>query len=254
MAAPLTALRSVLTCAAGLSAALLVVSASAAPAAPLSLREAFMGAQRPGAPVIGRYETDEGGAFVFDRSTPKPLLKFEDSPEIWVLQPSPGPRGDVIYRNDMGEPVLRSTTLGGMTVFTEKRPDGSAAALDGPSGPLRVGSLTPAALFNRFYQASVRASRAAQHQVGFETREDADAASAAPLADAAVVASQALVDLSGRPDGKTVLARIADVVIAQGARPSAVLQKNTLTITIVPTDGVAGRPSSRRIERAAGVK
>ena len=228
-----------------------------AAAAPLSLREALMGqhlGERSDAPVIGRYETDEGGAFVLDRSTGKPLLKFDDNPEIWVLQPAPGPRGDTIYRNDLGEPMLRATRLGGMTVFTQKRPDGSAAALDGASSPLRVATLSLPGLFTRFYQASVRASRAAQHQVGFETREDAEPATAPYLADAALVASEALADLAAQPAGKSLLAHISDVVIAQGPRPSAALQKGVLTITIVPSQGVAGRPSSRRIERAAGAK
>jgi hypothetical protein len=42
------------------------------------------------------------------------------------------------------------------------------------------------------------------------------------------------------------------VVITQGGRPNAALQKGRLTITIVAKDGVFGRPSSRRIEKAAG--
>ncbi|HEY3797491.1 MAG TPA: DUF4908 domain-containing protein [Caulobacteraceae bacterium] len=234
-----------------------VASAPCVLAAPLSLREALMGERmgdHPDPPVIGRYETDAGGEFVFDRSTPKPLLKFENDPEIWVLQPAPGPRGDIIYRNDLGEPMLKATKLGGMTIFTPDRPDGSAAALDGASGPLRIAALSPAALFNRFYQASVRASRAAQHQVGFETREDAEPATASLLADAATIACQALVDMASRPANKALIGRIVDVIIAQGAKPDAALQKGILTVIIAPTEGLSGRPSSRRIEKAAGAK
>jgi hypothetical protein len=256
MAAPLTAFRLVLTFAVGLAAATLATFASPAPspAAGLSLGEMLMGqkageGRKPAAPVIARYEMDEGGAFVLDRSTPKPLLKFDDSPEIWQLQPAPGPRGDVIYRNDLGEPMLRATLLGGMTVFTEKRPDGSAAALVGASPPLRIAPLSPAGLFNRFYQSSVRASRAAQHEVEFDTGQDAEPATAASLADAAMVTSEALVGLATRPGGKAFLARISAVVIAQGERPAVNLQKGVLTITIVTAEGIGGRPSSRRIER-----
>src|SRR5689334_4325157 len=132
MAAPATA-NLVLTCAVGLFAAALATYAPAAPAAPLSLREALMGERaasgKAGPPVTARYETDEGSNFVFDRSAARPLLKFEDNPEIWVLQPAPGPRGDTIYRNDLGEPMVRATRIGGMTVFTERRPDSSPAAL-----------------------------------------------------------------------------------------------------------------------------
>jgi hypothetical protein len=256
MAAPLTAFRLVLTLAVGLAAAALATLASPAPAAPLTWQEELMAkrGQQSATPVIARYVLDAGGGFVLDRSTPQPLMKFEDSPEIWVLQPAPGPRGDTIYRDDLGEPMLRATKLGGMTVFTERRPEGSAAAILGPSTPLRLAPLSPAAVFNRFYQASVRASRAAQHEVSFETREDAEPATSALLADTASVASEALVDIGARPDGKALLSRIGDVVIAQGGRPDAELQKGVLTVTIVPGAGFAGRPSSHRIERAAGAR
>lgn len=250
MAAPLTAFRIVLMCAAGLLAAAFSSSAFAAPVS--LLREAYaarVGSEKAGQPLSARYQMDEGGAFVFDRSTIKPLLKFDDDPEIWALQPAPGPRGDVIYRNDVGEPMLRATRLGGMTVFTPKRPDGSAAALDGASAPLRVPSLSPQALFRTFYQASLRTSRAAGRQIGFETREDADATTAAYLADAASVASEALLDIASRPGGKAGLSHLTDVVVAQGPKPGATLQKGVLTITIVTSQGVFGRPSSRRIER-----
>ena len=181
---------------------------------------------------------------MFDRSTVKPLLKFDDELEIWVLEPAPGPRGDVIYRNDLGEPMLRATRLGGMTVFTEKRPDGSAAALDGISAPLRIASLNAGALYNHFYQMSVRASRAARHTIGFETAKDAEAATAGPMADAASVASEALLDIATRIDGRAVLSHVSDVLIAQGARPNVALQRGVLTVTIVPAQGVFGRPSS----------
>ena len=258
MSAPLTAFRLVLTLPVGLAAAALATLATPAPASPLTLREQLMSergeGRRPAPPVIAHYQMDQGGGFILDRSTPQPLMKFEDSPEIFVLQPAPGPRGDTIYRDDLGEPMLRATRLGGMTVFTDRRPDGSAAALQGPSPPLRIPPLSPAALFNRFYQASVRASRAAQHEVGFETREDAEPATAAMLADAAVVTGEALVDIAARPDGKTILGRVADVIIAQGSRPEVSLQKGVLTVTIVPAHGVAGRPSSHRIEKAAGAR
>jgi len=252
MAAPLTAFRMVLTCAVG---PLATAFSSCALAAPVSLlREAYathLGGERGAQPLTGRYEMDAGGAFVFDRSTVKPLLKFDDSLEIWALQPAPGPRGDVIYRNDVGEPMVRATRLGGMTVFTAKRPDGSAAAFDGASAPLRVPSLSPQGLFRAFYQATLRASRAAGHQVAFETLQDADPTTAAPVADAASVASEALLEMAAAPGGKAALGHIIDVRIAQGAKPGATLKKGVLTVTIVPAQGVFGRPSSRRIERVA---
>ena len=218
------------------------------------LREAFSAAHlaaKPGLPVTGRYQMDDGGAFVFDRSTVKPLLKFDDELEIWVLEPAPGPRGDVIYRNDLGEPMLRATRLGGMTVFTEKRPDGSAAALDGISAPLRIASLNAGALYNHFYQMSVRARlrgaaydrvrdgegrRKLRPRGRWPTRRRWPArrcSTSLPVSTAGPCSATSAMCLSprGLPD-----------------RTSR-LKRGVLTITIVPAQGVFGRPSSRRIEQ-----
>ena len=250
--AAVAAIRFLMTRAVGLSALALSVSAAAAP---LSFHEAFMGsrlADKPTGPPAARYQTDEGAVFVLDRSAPTTLLKFENDPEIWALDRANGPRGDVIYRNDLGEEMLRATRLGGVTVFTNRRPEGSPAALDGASQPLRIVMVNPTQLATDFFQASVRASRFARHEIIFETGKDADAATAGELADAATIASEAIVDVASLPNGRLILARINDVVITQGGKPNAVLQKSRLVVTVVPKNGVAGRPSSRRIERAAG--
>jgi hypothetical protein len=253
MAAPLSAIRLVLIGAVGLSAAVMAV---AAVAGPMSLHEAFMSggrlAEKPSGPPTARYQTDEGGVFILDRSAPKPLLKFSDDPEIWVLQPSQGPYNDVIYRNDLGEEMLRATSLGGLTVFTPRRPGGSAAAYDGATSPLHLGPISPVQLSNEFYQASTRATRYARHDVAFETGKDAEPGTSAAYADAAQVTSEAIVDIAALPNGRLLLTKFNDVVITQGAHPNAVLQNHKLTVTIVAKEGFQGRPSSRRIARAVG--
>jgi len=233
-----------LACAVGLAAS----QAASAP-----VREAFIGAGfgKSATPPVGRYLTDEGSAFVFDRSTPRALLKFDGNPEIWALKPAAGPRGDVIYRNDLGEEMLRSTRLGGMTVFTQKRPDGSAAAFYGVSPPLHIQQVSLEAFVFRFELASDRATRALQHQVGFETQQDAEPDTAGPIADAALIASQALIDIAARPANRAALAHIGDVLIAQGPHPNVAVRKNVLVVTIDPRQGVFGRPSSALIEHAA---
>jgi hypothetical protein len=252
MAAPLTAIRLVLVGAVGLSAA---VIAAVAVAGPASMHEAFMSGHlgdKPTGPLAARYQTDEGGVFILDRTSTQPLLKFTDDPEIWVLHTANGPHGDVIYRNDLGEQMLRATNLGGLTVFTLRRPAGSAAAYDGASQPLRIGPISALQLGGDFYQASVRASRFARHEIVFETEKDAEPATSAAYADAAQVTSEAIVDIAALPNGRLLLTKFNDVVITQGSHPNAVVQKGKLIVTIVPRGGVFGRPSSRRIARAVG--
>jgi hypothetical protein len=199
-------------------------------------------------PPIARYVSEEGRVFTLDRTQPVPMLKFEDSPEVWALAPNPAPRGDVIYKNDLGEPVLRVTRLGGYTLFSDERPSGEAVSLVGGGTPLRLAPMSPQAVFERLAQASLRASRAARRPMLFEA--EATPASSALIADAAVVTSLAIIRISQQRDGRTVLARLSRVRFEEGAKASAAMRGDVLRVVVAPNDGLAGRPSSDRIQRA----
>lgn len=200
-------------------------------------------------PPLARYVSEEGRVFVLDRTQPTPMLRFEDSPEVWALTPSPAPRGDIIYRNDLGEPVLRATRLGGFTLFTDERPSGEAVSLAGGGSPLRLAAMSPQALFERLAQSSLRASRAARRTFLFEA--EATPASASLIGDAAVVTSLAIIRLAQRPDGRNLLAQFNRVRFEEGKKPSATLRDGALRIVVAPSQGVAGRPSSDRIIKVA---
>ncbi|WP_395670775.1 DUF4908 domain-containing protein [Phenylobacterium sp.] len=220
-----------------------------------SLRDGLFNRRAPDgrqfdAPPTARYVAEGGVGFVFDRSQRRPMLKFDDSPEVWVLQPQPAPRGDVIYKNDQGEPMLRATRLGGVTVFTDRRPSGLAAALAGGTSPLRLAPLGPQALLERLAQASARASRAVRRLMPFDA--EATPASSALIADAAIVTSEAMVRMSRQPRAQKALNKIRRVQLVEGGRPSAEMAGDVLMITVSPAQGLAGRPSSDRIRIAAG--
>ena len=227
--------------------------AGTAVAGPETLREGLF--RKPGsvgrtapAPLVARYVSEEGAVFVLDRSQPGPLLKFDGDPEVWVLQGQPAPRGDVIYKNDMGEPVLRATRLGGITLFTDNRPGGAAVALTGGGQPLRLAPLSPQSLIERLGQASVRASRAARRTILFEA--EATPASSALIADAATITSVAVVRISQRRDGRLILSRLRSVLLIEGRRASATVAGEVMRVTVTPGRGLAGRPSSDRITAA----
>lgn len=196
-------------------------------------------------PPVARYVSDSGEGFILDRSSPRPLLRFENSPEIWVLQPQIGPRGDVIYKNDIGQVLLRATRVGGLTLFTGKRPGGASASLAGASAPIRLKAIGPVDLYRILVAASVRATRISSHRISFDA--EATPASSTLIADAAILSVVALERLAQRPDGAALMARIQRVVIVEGARPAVALRAGTLLIAVAPTLGVAGRPSSERI-------
>jgi len=240
-----------------IAAAALALAACAGPAfaaGPESLREGLFHHGGPesrqfSAPPIARYVSEDGDAFTLDRTQGRALLKFDDSLEVWVLAPHVAPRGDVIYKNDLGEPVLRATRLGGVTVFTDQRPEGAAAAFAGAGAPIRLTPLGPQALLERLAQASARASRAARHLVPFDA--DASPASSALIADAAMVASEAIVRLARRTSGHNSLARLRQVRLGEGRRAGVQFKQGALQITVSPGEGLAGRPSSERIVSAA---
>jgi hypothetical protein len=202
----------------------------------------------------GRYVPSEGETFFVDRGgSGALLLRFGDSPEVWALKPVAGPRGDIIYKDDAGEDVLRATRLGGLTLFTSERPGGAPAAFagDGPAiRPAAVGGTN--ALFQTLVQSSIRASRAAQHLIVFEAPDlsprDTTAAASAILADAATVTAEAFTRLAGRgPVGRTVVARVARVQFQTGRDAQARTSGTVVTIIVSPEKGFAGRPSSARI-------
>jgi hypothetical protein len=145
--------------------------------------------------------------------------------------------------------VLRATRLGGVTLFTDQRPAGSAAALSGGGIPLRLNPLGPQALLERLAQASARASRAARRLIPFEA--EATPASSALIADSAMVTSEAVVRMTKRADSRRLLDRIAKVRLVEGRRASAQLAQGVLEVTVAPPQGVAGRPSSDRIVQVA---
>lgn len=239
---------------AALAATGVLACAPQAFAGPQTLREGLFGdrpiAGRAAAPPIARYVSQEGDGFVLDRSQPRPLMKFDASPEVWVLRPHPAPRGDVIYKNDLGEPMLRATRLGGLTLFTRERPDGTPAALAGAGSSLKLAAIGPQSLLERLAQASYRATRAARKLIPFNA--DASPASSALIADAAAVTAEAVVRLSRHPDAKSLLGKLRKVTLVEGRKPAADLHGGEMRITVSPADGLAGRPSSDRIVQAAG--
>jgi hypothetical protein len=245
----------------GVAAAL--VAGQAAVAHPFNLGDELFGSHKVSpeqvqSPPVGRYVDEDGDiTFILDRSSPQPMLRFEDSPEIWVLTPQPGPRGDIIYRNDMGEPVLRATRLGGMTLFTVTHPTGAAAAFVGEAQVIRPAPvLSPQALAFRLAQASARVSHVMSppRVVVFEAR-DWTPQTASLIADAAAVTAEAVVVAARSLDGRRAVAKLGRVILSSGHKATAIMTGPILQVTVSAKPGspfwdVSGRPSSRRIDVA----
>ncbi|HXQ12373.1 MAG TPA: DUF4908 domain-containing protein [Caulobacteraceae bacterium] len=234
-----------------------LIAGQTAHAGPFNLGDELFGHKPAKPPPLALYRDNADGdpAFILDRSSSVVLLRFQDSPEIWLLTPHPAPRGDIIYKNDVGEAMLRATRLGGLTLFTSDRPDGMPAAMISDAPPLRLPPVPNASVFLfRMAQASAHASHAVQRLILFEAR-DPTPESAPLIADAANVTAEAVVVMAKRADGKRILLRLAKVILTPGRRASVALANGVLEIVVVDKANtliaaIAGRPSSRKIELA----
>jgi hypothetical protein len=219
----------------------------------------------PAMPRLARFRADTGDTFVLEITARGPAyLKYDDSGEVWALNASTVSRGDTIYKNDVGEAMLRATRLGGLTVFTQDRPGGVAAALEGGAADLHDMISGPIAILRVLVQASARASQIAGHRVDFEAgcparskprnacpaEADLMPGSEGVFADAANLAAQAFarVDHLGRP-GHDALSRYDKVAIFNGHPPSVSVVGDEVHIVVTPELGFAGRPSSLRISQ-----
>ena len=202
-------------------------------------------------PRLARFRADTGDTFVFEVSSGGPgFLKYDDSGEVWALSATPGPRGDVIYKNDVGEPMLRTTRMGGLTIFNRDRPDGIAAAMDGTAVDLHNLLVAgPIALFQVLVRSSAHASQSAGHRVVFDAPDTGPGAEAV-FADAASLAAQAFVRVDRKgPQGHSALQRCDRVALLNGRPPGARMVGQELRITVTPDLGFGGRPSSQRISQ-----
>jgi Domain of unknown function (DUF4908) len=183
--------------------------------------------------------------FVLDRSQPRiVLLRFEGEDEIWALTSHWGPRGDEFLRNDVGDVMVRITSLGGVTIFGPLGSNGGPASSVGRartiSPPTRSESTLQLTVeraigwFRRFGHRSIRVEAAgglAPSLVYEALQRTAQGMSLAPRG------------FFGQPQRRVKLVRVERAA----GRPSVTWERNTLTVGVVPGAGYAGRPSSAAV-------
>lgn len=199
-------------------------------------------------PPTGRYVSETGENFVFDRSGSRPLFRFERREETWVLRPTPAPRGDIIYRTDTGDQILRVTPEGGMTLYTGRAPNGTPASMSGPASALVRPLMGPIQLTNLMVQRSGLMTRALGGRLVEVNMPDVQ--SEALSVDALIVATDAVIRMARSATQRQRLARLRSITIVEGGRMSVTFNRGDLRIVINPAQGIGGRPSSARVARA----
>jgi len=217
-----------------------------------TLRDSLIGRAQPNdgrtnsPPPVARFTTDRGQGFILDRSRRNPLIQFDGDNEVWSLTPTPGPMGDIIFKNDLGEPVLKATRWGGLILFSKDRPTGDPVAVAGRAEAFEPGHMSPSQLFQHLVRTSKRASAALTRLVKFEADVQTPGADYL-FADAATVTADAMVELSATNRGRQLLAPVQEVRLIEGRPPSANVEGNVLILKLDLSKGWGGRPSSGRV-------
>lgn len=191
-----------------------------------------------------RYQTPDGRVrFVLDRSGQRmALVRFEGDDEVHVLRAVSGPRGDEFYKTDTGDVLLRVTALGGVIVYTDAARDGAPAMMAGRGTPVAPPAPLPGGVQARFEALQREAARRGR-PVTFVAPANVPAPATGVVADAAARAAEGLAQA---PPAMTV----RRVVIRMGSSPQAMVVNESLTITVAPQLGYAGRPSAAAVKQA----
>lgn len=197
-------------------------------------------------PPVGRYVAETGEGFTLDRSGRNPLLRFDRRDETWVLRATPAPRGDVIYRNDAGDQLLRVSPNGAITVFTSRAPGGSPAAYSGAASALSAPTLGPTRLWTLMARRSEMISQALGRLVVINLTGER---SESLCVEALITTTDAVIRIARSPGGAESLNRLRGITIVEGSRSGVSYSNGQLVVTVDPDQGAAGRPSSERVIR-----
>ncbi len=205
------------------------------------------------------FENDGEGArvtFLCGEGDPRLDCQLDDqgpAPEIYMLQPTRGPRGDMIYKNIEGETFLRIASYGGATVFWPGEGRGFAASKSfGDDRSLRLPQSDFAVASRRAQAATAVISALAGAPIIFDigTAPSEGATDATVLADAIVRVANGVQDVANDPTGARIIAnRIKKVSFIGGEAPSVALNSGVMEIRYVPFSDISGRPSTATIVR-----
>ncbi len=204
--------------------------------------------------LAGHHVNDDGTiGFVLDLGGDPLTMRFDDSPEILILENVLGPRGDTIYKLDDGTTILRETNFGSITLFDETRPEGRPVVRDRDAKPLDLPKRFPAQIRARAVAISAELNEILEADIVFEAEWNAVPdlrLGTGTLGDAVENAGIALKRVAADDLGKTVLKnRIKRVTFTPGDVVDARIVEETLAITYVWTLGIRGRLSSNSLFR-----
>ncbi|HXS05798.1 MAG TPA: DUF4908 domain-containing protein [Rhizomicrobium sp.] len=224
------------------------------PSDPMAAR---LSAERVSDVAVGDYTAAEDINFtILPYGGDKYLLRFDDSPENFVLASDRVALGGRELRYDTGALALKISVWGGVTLYTQDAPGGVPATRTGDAlAPPRF-AVSAANLTAAFNDEESHLSYAQKLKLHFS----ADAAILKDSDDVRAYAFDALVNsalgierLIATPAGRTAFTKRFDAVrIVEGDKPTIAISGRTLLVSFVPSAGASGRASSRAITLALG--
>ncbi len=174
--------------------------------------------------------------------------------EIYRLNATRGPRGDIIYKDVEGHTLLRIASYGGATVFWPGEDRGLAASKSfGDDAALKLVDNNFGTAQRRAQAGTAIVSAATGAPIIFDIGQGGDGANkknATVLADAVVRAAKGIKDVAVDPTGARIIAsRINKVMFLEDEAPNIFLNEGVLMIHYVPDRDVDGRPSSAAVAR-----
>ncbi len=186
----------------------------------------------------------------------KYLLRFGGDPEIYVLYADQGSLGGRTLKFDSGATAVAISNWGGMTIYTDAQPSGLPADRSGDAEIPVLPAVSLAALQEAAQDEGQHLSYVRGLRIGFGADWAglaADAALRALTFDAMQNAARGIDRFTANARARAALAAKMDQVqMTPGGRPTIALHGRTLLVTFVPPQGFAGRASSRGIARALG--
>jgi hypothetical protein len=223
------------------------------PSDPMAAR---LSAERVSDVAVGDYTAaDDVNFTILPFGGDKYLLRFDDSPENFVLSSDRVALGGRELRYDTGVLALKISVWGGVTLYTQDAPGVPATRTGDALAPPKF-----AVSSNNLAAALSDEENHIAYAQKLKLHFSADAAILKDSDDVRAYAFDALVNsalgierLLAAPAGRAAFAKRFDQVrIVEGDKATIAISGRTLLVSFVPSAGANGRASSRAITLALG--
>ncbi len=187
---------------------------------------------------------DGRGGFIFDRSARMPLIQADSDDEVLAVHQARAAGGGEVWLTDTGRVMLRQSNLGGWTYFPSDRPDGVIVEPVGQARGFEVQPMEDSALERAATDMAQALAELSRNEVRAELTA-LDPEGNAYMADAMRMVRRG-ADLAPRRSVRDLQV----VRLGVGERPRVSYDGQVLDISITPSMGYGGRPSSALIRQS----